>query len=90
MGHVLNSTINVHKIWYGRWNKKEKRIINEFFLSISNNTKIPYVDQWWKIVQFYTDHTGANISRNIVIASEHEDYYSHGKILSRMIVHEVR
>lgn len=89
MGPVLTSTINVHTIWYGRWSKKEKRIINEFLLSISNNTKSPSVGQWWQTVQFYTDQTGANISRNIVIASQHEDYYSHGKILSRLTVQEV-
>ena len=89
MGPVLISTINVHTIWYGRWSKKEKRVINEFLLSISNNTKSPSVGQWWQTVQFYTDQTGANISRNIVIASEHEDYYSHGKILTRLTLQEV-
>jgi hypothetical protein len=70
----------------GRWSKKEKRVIDEFLLSISNNTKSPFVGQWWKTMQLYTVQTGANISRNIVIAIQHKDYYSHGKIMSRLIV----
>ncbi|GLJ06925.1 hypothetical protein SUGI_0052640 [Cryptomeria japonica] len=90
MGPVLTSAINVHVIWYGRWSNKEKRIIREFLLSISNTSgSSPSVGEWWRTVQLYTDQTGANVSRNIVIASEHQDRYSHGKILSRLTVQEV-
>jgi hypothetical protein len=78
--------VNMRYHTIGRWSKKEKRVIDEFLLSISNNTKSPFVGQWWKTVQLYTVQTGANISRNIVIAIQHKDYYSHGKIMSRLIV----
>uniref|UniRef100_A0A0C9RLA6 TSA: Wollemia nobilis Ref_Wollemi_Transcript_12578_1304 transcribed RNA sequence n=1 Tax=Wollemia nobilis TaxID=56998 RepID=A0A0C9RLA6_9CONI len=92
MGPVLTSAINVHVIWYGRWSNKDKRVIKEFLLSISQskpNDKTPSVAQWWQTVQLYTDQTGANVSRNVVIANEHQDRYSHGKILSRLTVQEV-
>ena len=77
--------VNMRYHTIGRWSKKEKRVIDEFLLSISNNTKIPFVGQWWKMVQLYGSYC-VNISRNIVIASQHKDYYSHGKIMSRLTV----
>jgi len=41
MGPMLTSAINLYKI--GIWSKKEKRVIDEIFLFISNNTKNPFV-----------------------------------------------
>jgi hypothetical protein len=55
MGLVLTYVIILHTI--GRWSKKEKRVIDEFLLSISNNTKSPFVGHWWKTVQLYTVQT---------------------------------
>eukprot|EP00252_Welwitschia_mirabilis_P027885 TRINITY_DN976_c0_g1_i1.p1 TRINITY_DN976_c0_g1~~TRINITY_DN976_c0_g1_i1.p1 ORF type:complete len:336 (+),score=24.70 TRINITY_DN976_c0_g1_i1:623-1630(+) len=89
MGPVLTSAINVHPIWYGTWNLKEKRIISEFLQSISSSTLSPSVSEWWQTVQLYTDQTGANISKNIVIANEFHDYYSQGKSLTRLTVQKV-
>lgn len=40
-------------------------------------------------MQLYTDQTGSNISKSVVVAGEHRDHYSHGRLLSRMSVQEV-
>ncbi|KAK8324487.1 hypothetical protein V6Z12_A12G302100 [Gossypium hirsutum] len=70
MGPVLTAHITIHPIWYGRWQKSQKKIIREFINSISAvDSKHPSVAGWWKTVQLYTDQTGANISRTSVIKS---------------------
>eukprot|EP00249_Psilotum_nudum_P019295 c27183_g2_i3 orf=666-1703(-) len=89
MGPVLTSNIRVYIIWYGRWRSMQKRIIRNFLFSISRVTRRPSVAEWWKTVQLYTDQTGANVSRHVVLAGEHRDHYSHGRLLSRMSVQEV-
>eukprot|EP01018_Ginkgo_biloba_P040910 Gb_37392 [translate_table: standard] len=90
MGPVLTANITVHTIWYGNWNPNDKRIIKDFLLSISDtHTKSPSVGEWWKTVQLYTDQTGANISRNVILGSERNDHYSHGNTLTRLTVQQV-
>uniref|UniRef100_A0A0C9S5P2 TSA: Wollemia nobilis Ref_Wollemi_Transcript_12577_1809 transcribed RNA sequence n=1 Tax=Wollemia nobilis TaxID=56998 RepID=A0A0C9S5P2_9CONI len=88
-GPVLTSNITVHTIWYGNWNPIDKRIIRDFLLSISSSGKSPSVGGWWKTVQLYTDQTGSNISRNVVLGSQINDRYSHGKALTRLSIQEV-
>ncbi|KAK8592130.1 hypothetical protein V6N13_062716 [Hibiscus sabdariffa] len=45
---------------------------------------------WWKTVSLYTDQTGANVSRTVVIAKEHSDTaYSHGSHLTRLSIQQV-
>ncbi|KAH9299971.1 hypothetical protein KI387_011554 [Taxus chinensis] len=90
MGPVLTGDITVHVIWYGDWNPNSKRIIKDFLLSISETrAPSPSVSEWWKTVQMYTDQTGKNISKNVILGSEFIDDYSHGKLLTRLTVQSV-
>ncbi|KAI7980725.1 Protein EXORDIUM-like 5 [Camellia lanceoleosa] len=93
MGPVLSSPINIYLIWYGKWPQSHKLIINDFLLSISTTTTSndhPSVAEWWRTVSLYTDQTGANVSRSVVIAGEYSDQrYSHGTQLSRLSIQQV-
>nr|GLL28112.1 protein EXORDIUM-like 3 [Ipomoea trifida] len=91
MGPVLTANITVYPIWYGRWDKSQKRIIRAFISAISaGSVKRPSVAGWWKTVRLYTDQTGANISRNVILGAEKNDrFYSHGKSLTRLTVQSV-
>ncbi|XP_044507018.1 protein EXORDIUM-like 3 [Mangifera indica] len=91
MGPVLSANITVHTIWYGTWQKTQKKIIREFISSISAvNAKHPSVAGWWKTVQLYTDQTGKNISSTVLLGREKNDrFYSHGKRLTRLSIQSV-
>ncbi|CAL1405171.1 unnamed protein product [Linum trigynum] len=92
MGPVLTNNITVHVIWYGTWQKPQKKIIREFISSISAPTRRrrSTVAGWWKTVQLYTDQTGSNISRSVRLGREKNDrFYSHGKSLTRMSIQSV-
>ncbi|KAJ6386578.1 hypothetical protein OIU78_016489 [Salix suchowensis] len=91
MGPVLTGNITVHIIWYGRWEKPQKKIIREFINSISAvNARPPSVSGWWRTVQLYTDQTGANISHTVQLGQEKNDrFYSHGKSLTRLSIQSV-
>lgn len=91
MGPVLTADITVHAIWYGSWQRGQKKIIREFINSISAvKSKHPSVAGWWKTVQMYTDQTGKNISRAVRLGSEKNDrFYSHGKTLTRLDIQSV-
>lgn len=88
-GPVLTSSIRVYIIWYGSWPSSQKAIIRGFLHSLSEGGTKPSVSEWWSTVQLYTDQTGANISKSVVLAGEDHDRYTHGRILSRMSVQEV-
>ncbi|GAB4853015.1 Protein EXORDIUM-like 5 [Ancistrocladus abbreviatus] len=48
------------------------------------------VADWWKTVSLYTDQTGANVSRTVLIAGEYSDRrYSQGSHLTRLSVQQV-
>ncbi|KAJ4828408.1 Protein EXORDIUM-like 3 [Turnera subulata] len=93
MGPVLTSNITVHTIWYGTWQKSQKKIIREFINSISAPAASkgrPSVSGWWRTVQQYTDQTGANISHTVRLGEEKNDrFYSHGKSLTRLSIQSV-
>ncbi|KAL6127853.1 hypothetical protein ACLB2K_071214 [Fragaria x ananassa] len=91
MGPVLTADITVHTIWYGTWQRRQKKIIREFINSISAaDSKPPSVAGWWKTVQLYTDQTGHNISRSVRLGAEKNDrFYSHGKALTRLSIQSV-
>ncbi|KAF1002618.1 protein EXORDIUM-like 5 [Apium graveolens] len=91
MGPVLSSPINIYLIWYGKWANPHKLLIKDFLLSISSKgSPSPSVSDWWRTVSLYTDQTGANISRTVLIAGEYTDHlYSHGKDLTRLTVQDV-
>ncbi|KAL8540025.1 hypothetical protein ACS0TY_001572 [Phlomoides rotata] len=92
MGPVLSSPINIYLIWYGNWAPSQQLLIRDFLLSISPtpNRRPPSVSDWWRTVTLYTDQTGANISRSILIAGEHSDHlYSHGHHLTRLSIQQV-
>ncbi|KAJ4978469.1 hypothetical protein NE237_009249 [Protea cynaroides] len=91
MGPFFTNNITIHTIWYGHWQKSQKRIIRGFLNSISAvNGKHPSVAGWWKTVQLYTDQTGANISHNVRLGEEKNDrLYSHGKSLTRLSVQSI-
>ncbi|KAE9593502.1 hypothetical protein Lal_00028688 [Lupinus albus] len=86
MGPVLTSNITVHIIWYGTWNRNQKKIIRDFINSLSDTTvPHPSISGWWRTVQLYTDQTGSNISKSVILGEEKNDrLYSHGKSLSRL------
>ncbi|EPS64796.1 hypothetical protein M569_09985, partial [Genlisea aurea] len=86
MGPILTANITVYPIWYGAWLPAQKRIIREFIASISaSGASTPSVQGWWKTVQLYTDQTGANVSRTVVLGQEKNDrFYSQGKSLTRL------
>ncbi|KAL6123355.1 hypothetical protein ACLB2K_075877 [Fragaria x ananassa] len=74
MGPVLTADITVHTIWYGTWQRRQKKIIREFINSLSAaDSKPPSVAGWWKTVQLYTDQTGHNISRSVKLGAEKND-----------------
>ncbi|KAJ6403247.1 hypothetical protein OIU84_015207 [Salix udensis] len=87
MGPVLSSApINIYLIWYGRWANSQKLLIKDFIHSISPSAVAakPSVSDWWRTVSLYTDQTGANVSRSILIAGEYVDSaYSHGDWLNK-------
>uniref|UniRef100_A0A2P2Q528 Uncharacterized protein MANES_14G033900 n=1 Tax=Rhizophora mucronata TaxID=61149 RepID=A0A2P2Q528_RHIMU len=91
MGPVLTENITVYTIWYGPWEKSQKKIIREFISSISaHDAKRPSISGWWKTVQLYTDQTGSNISRTVRLGEEKNDrLYSHGKSLTRLSIQSV-
>ncbi|RVW35257.1 Protein EXORDIUM-like 3 [Vitis vinifera] len=91
MGPVLTENITVNIIWYGTWQRAQKKIIREFINSISSrDAKRPSVAGWWRTVTLYTDQTGANISRSLHLAAEKSDrFYSHGKKLTRLSIQSV-
>ncbi|XP_010442661.1 PREDICTED: protein EXORDIUM-like 3 [Camelina sativa] len=91
MGPVLTNNITVHPIWYGTWQKSQKKIIREFINSISAvGSKHPSVSGWWKTVQLYTDQTGSNITGTVRLGEEKNDrFYSHGKSLTRLSIQSV-
>ncbi|XP_008448188.3 protein EXORDIUM-like 5 [Cucumis melo] len=96
MGPVLSSSpINIYLIWYGKWSVSQKLLIKDFLLSISPShppraPPSPSVSQWWQTVSLYTDQTGANVSRSVVIAGEHSDIrHSHGTDLTRLSIQNV-
>ncbi|EXC60108.1 hypothetical protein L484_000690 [Morus notabilis] len=99
MGPVLSSSpINIYLIWYGKWALPQKRLIKDFLLSISPTSASasasaaasPSVSEWWRTVSLYTDQTGANVSRSVVVAREYADLkYSHGSHLTRLSVQQV-
>ncbi|KAF4373975.1 hypothetical protein F8388_007881 [Cannabis sativa] len=66
----------------------------DFLLSISTTDRraapSPSVAEWWRTVSLYTDQTGANVSRSVVVAGEYSDLrYSHGNALTRLSVQQV-
>ncbi|MCO5605559.1 hypothetical protein L7F22_059742 [Adiantum nelumboides] len=91
MGPVLTTSIRVYIIWYGRWKPTQKATIRNFLHSFSMgpSQRRPTVGGWWSTVQLYTDQTGSNISKSVMVAGEAYDRFSHGAILSRMSVQEV-
>ncbi|KAI4375464.1 hypothetical protein MLD38_013331 [Melastoma candidum] len=94
MGPVLSSSpINLHLIWYGKWERPHQEVIRDFLRSISpasSPSPSPSVAEWWSTPSLYTDQTGANVSRSILIASEHHDAnYSHGASLTRLSMQSV-
>ncbi|XP_073144389.1 protein EXORDIUM-like 5 [Henckelia pumila] len=94
MGPVLSSPINIYLIWYGKWAASQQLIIKDFLLSISTfnhrAAPSPSVSEWWRTVSLYTDQTGANISRSVLIAGEYSDTkYSLGTHLTRLSIQQV-
>ncbi|KAJ9178717.1 hypothetical protein P3X46_010577 [Hevea brasiliensis] len=93
MGPVLSSSpINMYLIWYGRWAASQKLLIKDFINSLSPATAAakPSVSEWWRTVSLYTDQTGANVSRSVLIAGEYTDKtYSHGAHLTRLSIQQV-
>lgn len=99
MGPVLSSSpINIYLIWYGKWAVPQKSLIKDFILSISSKPTsktaakpaVPTVSQWWSTVSLYTDQTGANVSKTLLIAGEYSDQrYSQGTQLTRLTVQDV-
>ncbi|KAL4188267.1 hypothetical protein AMTRI_Chr09g23050 [Amborella trichopoda] len=91
MGPVMTSNITVHIIWYGRWEAPEKRIIRGFIRSLSSsNVPSPSLAEWWSTVRLYTDQTGANISRAVVLGHEKNDRRcSRGTSLTRLSVQSI-
>ncbi|CAI9113473.1 OLC1v1014083C1 [Oldenlandia corymbosa var. corymbosa] len=95
MGPVLSSSpINIYLIWYGKWAVSHQLLIKDFLLSISptrgRRSRAPSVSDWWKTASLYTDQTGANISRSVVIAGEYSDRkYSVGTHLTRLTMQNV-
>ena len=68
MGPVLTANVTIHAIWYGTWQRSQKKIIQEFINSIlAINSWHPLVSGWWSTVQLYTDKTGTNISRTVCL-----------------------
>ncbi|KAL5759527.1 hypothetical protein ACOSP7_018050 [Xanthoceras sorbifolium] len=48
------------------------------------------VSQWWHTISFYTNRTGANVSRTLLVAGEYADTgYSNGKQLIRLSINQV-
>ncbi|KAG6709121.1 hypothetical protein I3842_06G116000 [Carya illinoinensis] len=94
MGPVLSSSpINIYLVWYGLWSRSHKLLIKDFILSLSPSTPAapsPSVSEWWRTVSLYTDQTGANVSRTVLIAGEYCDLkYSHGTQLTRLSIQQV-
>jgi hypothetical protein len=96
MGPVLSNTpIKIYLIWYGKWALPQKTLIKDFIGSISpsavaSSPPSPSVSEWWETVSLYTDQTGANVSRSVLIAGEYSDIkYSQGAHLTRLSVQQV-
>ncbi|KAL5984308.1 Protein EXORDIUM-like 5 [Asimina triloba] len=94
MGPVLSSPINIYLIWYGHWAPQQQLLLKDFLLSISPSSSAPSpspsVSDWWRTVALYTDQTGANVSRTVLIAGEFSDAaYSHGRSLTRLSIQQV-
>lgn len=91
MGPVSSSPISIYLIWYGKWAPSQQLLIKDFLLSISaRSSPRPSVSDWWQTVSLYTDQTGANISRSVLIAGEYSDRrYSLGTHLTRLSMQQV-
>ncbi|KFK40108.1 hypothetical protein AALP_AA3G331400 [Arabis alpina] len=92
MGPVLSSSpINIYIIWYGQWSHPHKTLIRDFLNSISDTkSPSPSVSEWWQTTTLYTDQTGSNVSKSVLIAGEYSDSkYSHGRDLTRLSIQQV-
>jgi hypothetical protein len=94
MGPVLSSSpINLYLVWYGLWNKPQKQLIKGFLLSLSPSTpptQSPSVSDWWRTISLYTDQTGANVSRKVLVVGEYSDLkHSQWTQLTRLDIQQV-
>lgn len=89
MGPVLASPVNLYIIWYGRWDHNHQSTITDFIVSLSSQAPHPSVSDWWRTVTLYTDQTGSNITKNIALSGQFQDFYSHGRFLTRLSMQSI-
>ncbi|CAI5969055.1 unnamed protein product [Closterium sp. NIES-65] len=67
--------LKVYVLWYGRWSKKQKRIIRRFLVSLdrskNNYQKFPTVVGWWAInVRYYTNGKNERATPYVKLSKE--------------------
>ncbi|XP_051147055.1 protein EXORDIUM-like 2 [Andrographis paniculata] len=79
-GALLNGTVTVNLIWYGKFTPTQRSIVVDFLQSL-NSPKIaaPSVASWWKTTGKY--HGGAGAPTVVVGKQFLDENYSHGKSL---------
>ncbi|KAJ3695827.1 hypothetical protein LUZ60_001204 [Juncus effusus] len=84
-GKVLQGTIPISILWYGKFNSAQQSIISDFILSITSTPgePSPSVSQWWDTInQLYLSKAGSSGQNQVLLANQESDDYSMGKSLS--------
>ncbi|EPS72395.1 hypothetical protein M569_02363, partial [Genlisea aurea] len=88
-GALLTGKIAVNLIWYGEFTPRQRGIVSDFILSISETAaaagKKPNVGEWWSYVERYRElvRKYRSSSLSLYLGKEISDEYSIGKSLSQ-------
>eukprot|EP00475_Leptophrys_vorax_P041734 TRINITY_DN78781_c0_g1_i1.p1 TRINITY_DN78781_c0_g1~~TRINITY_DN78781_c0_g1_i1.p1 ORF type:complete len:416 (+),score=15.13 TRINITY_DN78781_c0_g1_i1:215-1462(+) len=90
--------LSIYVLWYGRWTRKQKRIIRNFIHSLDRKSneyaKYPTVVGWWAInVRYYTNAVNKRATPYVKLEQELTDKYSfapYGTVLNPLTHDHIR
>ncbi|CAI5979140.1 unnamed protein product [Closterium sp. NIES-65] len=79
----MSSPINVYVVFYGSWSREDRRAVNTFVQSISDNSgnSVASVRRWWRTTSLYTGRGGVAVTSQVRLAKSAVDRYSQGKMI---------
>ncbi|GJP29320.1 hypothetical protein CLOM_g4390 [Closterium sp. NIES-68] len=84
-GPIMSSPINVYIVFYGSWSRKDRRAVNAFVESVSDNsvnpTGVASVRRWWRTTSLYTGKGGVTVTSQVRLAKSAVDRYSRGRLM---------
>ncbi|OVA07948.1 Phosphate-induced protein 1 [Macleaya cordata] len=96
-GNLLEGTLPVSILWYGKFTPSQKSIVADFFLSLSTSkkqrgllsSKTPSVSQWWKNIQTYMKKAEKKETQIVLSKQISDEKCSLGKTLSKSQISEL-